>query len=112
MQTFKWRQRANPTLLQFTFDYGRNPGEKGLDLDVALAYWNIALRGRFKFLDLWYKFLTETNQRRSITKDTWNLLLDFALTIDDDMNNYDEEGAMPVLIDDFVEYARPLLQNH
>ena len=27
------------------------------DLDMAIAYWNIVLSGRFKFLDLWCKFL-------------------------------------------------------
>lgn len=42
----------------FTFNYAKNPGQKGLDLDMAIAYWNIVLRGRFKFLDAWCKFLT------------------------------------------------------
>lgn len=41
----------------FTFNYAKNPGQKGLDLDMAIAYWNIVLQGRFKFLDLWCKFL-------------------------------------------------------
>lgn len=42
---------------QFTFNFAKNPNQKGLDLDMAIAYWNIVLKGKFKFLDMWCTFL-------------------------------------------------------
>ena len=65
------------------------------------------LQNRFQHLDLWLQFLD--TQKYAISKDTYILLYDFTQSIDKDMSNYDENGAWPVLIDEFVEYARPKL---
>lgn len=44
-------------LYHFTFNYAKEHMQKGIDLEMAIAYWNIVLDGRFKFLDPWCTFL-------------------------------------------------------
>lgn len=55
------RELSDPTNFKdfyyFTFNYAKNIGQKGLDLDMAITYWNIIFVGRFRFLDLWCQFL-------------------------------------------------------
>lgn len=80
---------------QFTFNFAKNPGQKGLgmftdcdptidfltniidsqtseqsclicvDLEMAVAYWNLVLSGRFKFLDLWNRFLLVSQRSKT-----------------------------------------------
>ena len=58
--------------------------------------WQLTLGDRFKFLPRWSAFVAEKSVK-VITKDVWDMLLTFGMTIDDDMSNYDEDGAWPVM---------------
>lgn len=67
--------------------------------------WQLTLAKRFPHLEKWNKFIEE-KQIKAITKDVWDMLLTFFNSVDKDMGDYDEDGAWPVVIDDFVEWCR------
>ncbi|KAF9350802.1 hypothetical protein BGX34_000988 [Mortierella sp. NVP85] len=93
----------------FSFGFGLGENQKSLPLEVAIPLWRLLLVDRFPRLEMWCDFV-ENNHGRSISKDTWGLLLDFVNQVDPMFTNYDPEGAWPVLIDEFVEFGRASLE--
>lgn len=94
-------------LYSFTWEYAKSSeAAKTLEPQAAVSYWNIILHDRFDHLNLWIKFIESQEKPRAISRDTWNLVLEFALTINKQMSNYDVDGAWPVIIDEFVDWAK------
>ncbi|KAI8447452.1 Cullin binding-domain-containing protein [Phakopsora pachyrhizi] len=103
---------------RFIFDFGRDEGQKSLALETAIAFWELILHitpnldsNVFKpvYLKWWFELLQQRN--KSVTRDTWNLFLDFILQLDDRFENYDESAAWPSLIDDYVALAKNKLNE-
>lgn len=90
---------------QFAFQYAKSVSQRSLAIDTAIAYWELIFRDSDPRVTVWINFLRDRNQK-GVPKDTWNLFLDFLRTTDPTYSNYDCEGAWPVLIDEFVEYAK------
>ena len=96
-----------------TFTAGKEPAQKALALDTALVFWDLLFDspGRpwasasHDWLALWKAFLAE-RWTRSVNKDMWNQLLEFAnRTVEaDGVGFWSEDAAWPSVIDDFVEW--------
>lgn len=96
----------------FCFDYVRGTEKKSISMDEAKILWNVTLGPRYRYLDMWIEFLTKHNKGRNITKDTWSLFFEFTRLVDESLEDYDPDGAWPTLIDEFVEYAKPIINGN
>lgn len=102
-------------LYRFTFRFGLAsccstcPGAaelRILPLDMAVSLWQLVFSPREPpILSKWVCFLQDNAESvRGISRDTWNMFLNFCETVGADLSVYDEDEAWPSLFDDFVEF--------
>ncbi|KAL5525275.1 DCN1 [Sanghuangporus sanghuang] len=116
----------------YTFDFARSEGQRSLALDDAQGFWSLliphglsdgALRHEIEdddedeamatdeegwkpeYTNWWFEFLREKGGK-GVSKDTWQMFLEFVRVIDAKFEKYDETAAWPSTIDDFVAWAR------
>lgn len=101
-------------LYRFTFRFGLDvtSGQRILPADMAIVLWKLVFTIREPpLLIRWLKFL-EFHHIRGIPRDTWNMFLNFAESIGDDLGAYDDAEAWPSLFDDFVEYENDQMNQN
>lgn len=101
-------------LYRFTFRFGLDvtSGQRILPADMAIVLWRLVFTIREPpLLSRWLKFL-ECHHVRGIPRDTWNMFLNFAESIGDDLGSYDDAEAWPSLFDDFVEYENDQMNQN
>lgn len=95
-------------LYRFTFQFGLDAeeGQRSLQRDIAIALWRLVFtQDTPAILEHWLDFLAENPSGiRGISRDTWNMFLNFTQTIGPDLSNYSEDEAWPSLFDTFVEW--------
>lgn len=81
-------------------------GQRILPVDTAIVLWKLIFNVREPaILQRWLNFLESQDSIRGIPKDTWNMFLNFAESVQNgDLSNYDDTEAWPSVFDDFVEY--------
>ncbi|XP_077594903.1 DCN1-like protein 3 [Stigmatopora nigra] len=95
-------------LYRFTFQFGldADEGQRSLQRDIAIALWRLVFTQDMpSILEHWLDFLAENPPGiRGISRDTWNMFLNFTQAIGPDLSNYSEDEAWPSLFDTFVEW--------
>lgn len=95
-------------LYRFTFQFGLDCGEgqRSLQRPIAIALWRLVFTlDTPPVLEHWLHFLSENPCGvRGISRDTWNMFLNFTQSVGSDLSNYSEDEAWPSLFDSFVEW--------
>lgn len=102
-------------LYRFTFRFGLDAaaGQRILPTDMAICLWKLVFTIREPpILAKWLCFLELHPQVRGIPRDTWNMFLNFADSVGDDLSSYDDTEAWPSLFDDFVEYENDQMNQN
>ncbi|KAH0616202.1 hypothetical protein JD844_027154 [Phrynosoma platyrhinos] len=79
--------------------------QRSLDINTAKCMLGLLLGKMWPLFPVFHQFL-EQSKYKVINKDQWCNVLEFSRTINLDLSNYDEDGAWPVLLDEFVEWYK------
>eukprot|EP00123_Amoebidium_parasiticum_P009564 comp19557_c0_seq1/m.22945 comp19557_c0_seq1/g.22945 ORF comp19557_c0_seq1/g.22945 comp19557_c0_seq1/m.22945 type:complete len:245 (-) comp19557_c0_seq1:59-793(-) len=91
-------------LYRYAYDFVRDPDQRSVDMDRAVAMLGLLLVGRWRWAECLIDYL-QGSTHRGINRDQWTSLYEFTL-LPTDLATYDENSAWPVMLDEFVEYLR------
>jgi len=89
----------------FVFDYLRED-KTILSMEEATMVWDIIgfTETRWPLMPKWVEYLST---KKSITRDTWRLFLNFTEQYPKDLSTFNSDDCWPTMIDDFVELVSP-----
>jgi len=99
-QTFK-------DMYKWTYRFGldHEAGQRTLPVEMAVSLWKLIFsQNEPAILPRWLTFLQKHQSIRGVSRDTWDMFLNFVEQVSDDLTSYDDTEAWPSLLDDFVEY--------
>lgn len=114
------KELADPTkfkeIYRYAFQFSKSDKEqKSLDLETADGILGLLLGGYenedvsikpYPHMTAFRTFLKEQTQYKVINMDQWMSILEFSKSVKEDLSDYDENAAWPVLLDMFVEWKR------
>lgn len=93
------------SIYRYAYDFARDKDQRSMDIDTGKAMLQLLLGKHWSLYSSFHQFI-EQSKYRVINKDQWFNILEFSRSICNDLSNYDEDGAWPVLLDEFVEWLK------
>ncbi|KAK7160605.1 hypothetical protein R3I93_008302 [Phoxinus phoxinus] len=93
------------SIYRYAFDFARDKDQRSLDMDTAKSMLALILGRTWPLFPVFHQFL-EQSKYKVMNKDQWYNVLEFSRTVNTDLSNYDEDGAWPVMLDEFVEWHK------
>ncbi|KAM9967761.1 hypothetical protein ACTFIW_001847 [Dictyostelium discoideum] len=110
LPTFK-KDLDNPNnfkdIYRFAFIFAKeNENNKILDLESACSMLQLVLADRYPHTEKLQEFLMQQKSYKVLNMDQWLSILEFSKIINANCSNYDENGAWPVLLDEYSEWRK------
>jgi hypothetical protein len=90
---------------RFVFLFSREGTHRTIEKDIVVDLLPLVMSNRSVHTDLFVDFLRQCSSTR-ITLDQWNSFLEFSQAVSEDFSGYDEDGAWPLLIDEYVAFRK------
>jgi len=96
------------TIYRRLFGFAKSsPEQKCVDIDTAIGILNLFLAPRVSHVKSFVEFLqSHPGSVKALNLDQWTSLYEFAVTVKEDFSNYDENGAWPCVMDDYVQWRK------
>jgi DCN1-like protein 4/5 len=93
------------SIYRFAFEFAKDGGRRCMDCEIAKPMLGLLLGKHWPLYCQFQQFI-EQSKYKVLNRDQWLNVYEFSQQINSDLTNYDEDGAWPVLLDEFVSWLR------
>jgi len=98
-------------IYRFAFQFAKENEQKCIGIEIAQGLLNLLIVDRYPVAKSFIEYLKEQDQYKVVNADQWASLLEFCKAIQPDFSNYDENGAWPCILDEWVTWAKERKAN-
>eukprot|EP00611_Tribonema_gayanum_P010383 TRINITY_DN2038_c0_g1_i4.p1 TRINITY_DN2038_c0_g1~~TRINITY_DN2038_c0_g1_i4.p1 ORF type:complete len:182 (-),score=24.68 TRINITY_DN2038_c0_g1_i4:133-678(-) len=91
---------------RYAYHFTRDRTSATLEKDIACALLPMVMGNRSPHTHTFVQFLEARTSNDNMTFDQWNSFLEFTRAIGQDLSEYSDEGAWPILLDEYVAWYK------